>query len=69
MQKISSKVSYRYREIVKKNRMILLSYDVNGHVYSQVVIHPTSYGFSQYGSHTNFDIKSVGNYTDICLEF
>jgi len=30
--------------------MILLSYDVNDHVYSKVKIYLTSYGFSQYRS-------------------
>jgi len=34
-----------------KNKMILLSYDVNDHVYPNLA----SYGFSQYRSYTDFD--------------
>jgi len=35
--------------------MISLSYDVNDHRLLKVKIHPTSYGFSQYRSYSNFD--------------
>jgi len=41
--------------------MILLSYDVNDHVYSinllKVKIHPTLYGFNQYQRYTDFNMK------------
>jgi len=35
--KIRLKISFRYREIVKKTENILLSYDVNDQVYSKLI--------------------------------
>jgi len=54
MQKILPEIPYRYREIIN-----ILSYDDNI-MFIQSQIRLTSYGFSQYRSKTDFDIKSDG---------
>jgi len=45
MQKISPENSLTvYRDIEKKRKDLILSYDVNDHVYSKVKVRLTSYG-------------------------
>jgi len=56
-KKIRLKIPYRYREIVKKNEAISLSYDVNDLNLFKVKINLISCGFSQYRSYTVFGIK------------
>jgi len=51
------KISYRHREILK-TEVISFSYDVNGYVYSKSKsIQLRTYGFSEYQSYTDFDMK------------
>jgi len=69
VQKFRLKIPYHYREIVKNNEMISLSYDVNDHA-AKIKIHSTFVRICQYRSYTDFDIKLDGfSYMDTGLKF
>jgi len=59
---------YRYQEILKTDG-VLLSYDVNDYIYSKVKIHLTLYGFSQYRSYMDFNLKLDRYWLGLLINF